>query len=244
VPVLAQVTLIAASGLAEDDVVNTFAFITPGGFDPVADIDDIALPLNSFYNGANASGNSITSQLGPSRSRAAGGMKVDLYDIDGHLDGSPHGSPVATTSFPIDEIVDLGELAERSLPEEVALAISLRANGWEEAAVEQSDGGDAGAALDRPRQRRTGKLYIGPFIVAVVRSGLTVARPSTELITDLLDASERLFDQASVNSCIWSVWSRTDATLRSLTDVQVDDAFDTQRRRGVDAAARTTRALV
>jgi hypothetical protein len=38
----------------------------------------------------------------------------------------------------------------------------------------------------------------------------------------------------------WSVWSEANQTASPVRDGWVDDAWDTQRRRGLDSSARTT----
>ena len=40
-----------------------------------------------------------------------------------------------------------------------------------------------------------------------------------------------------------AVWSRSDAVMRIVTSIAVDDAFDIQRRRGVDKISRLVTAI-
>lgn len=236
---LATVTIAADSGLAEDAVVNQFAIITDGSVAGAA--PDIDAALNDFYNDTQASGASIAQYL----SNGLGGTSpaactVRVYDISGHLDGSPHGSPLAETTF---------GLAARtastvSLPDEVALVLTLRGSNWASQPIERADGLDPGSAIDRPRQRYSGRLFLGPFNSSANVEVSGHGRPSSTLRTTVLDAGEQLNDALQVAGHNWAVWSRVDEVLRTMNSIQVDDAWDTQRRRGVAPTARTTRLVI
>ena len=65
-------------------------------------------------------------------------------------------------------------------------------------------------------------------------------------IRDSLKASQRMQSSLQVGlvTGAWSVWSRTDATLHNVVSVECDDAFDTQRRRGVDPLVRNSLATL
>lgn len=236
---LTTVTIAAASGLSEDAVVNQFVFNCDGsvaGAHP--DIDAV---LNDFYNAVQASGAKIAQYL----SNSLGGTSpaactVRTYDITDHLDGSPHGSPVAETTF---------GLAARtastvSLPDEVALVLTLRGTNWASQPIERADGADPGSAIDRPRQRYSGRIFLGPFNSSANVEVDGHGRPSATLRTTILDAAEALSNGIQVGGHDWAVWSRVDATYHEMNSVQIDDAWDTQRRRGVAPTARTTRLVI
>lgn len=231
---LAVVELAHISGLAEDKCANTFAIETPPAWDPVANIDDIRTPLINFYN---SGANSIASHLSPGISRAADATVIKVYDLAGHLDGSPHGSPVASGTF------TLGPSGNgNALPEEVAAVLTLRAEGWAEALVETPDGADPGSAVDRPRQRRSGRLFIGPLNLAAITTVAGKARPTSFLRDTMNERAQNLQLElfAALTPGYLCVWSRQDGVFRRVTHAQVDDAWDTQRRRGVAQTLRTT----
>jgi hypothetical protein len=120
----------------------------------------------------------------------------------------------------------------------MALAITLEAIGREDAAVEASGG------ASRPKQRRTGRVYVGPLnTIASATTG--TSRPTAGIITHFLEAVDVLnADLISLsNGEALGVWSRSDATVRALEAVSIDNAWDTQRRRGVAATARTRNTL-
>lgn len=239
---LAQVTLKPVTGLAKDNVVNTFAFSFPSGAGST-EYAGIAASLTEFYNSTPPLGTaSIESVLSRSISRAASAHDIDIYDITGHLDGSPHGSPVYSAAMTL-----LNTAAGGEPPQEMALAITLRGTAWDSMPVESPDGSDPGTEVDRLRQRRTGKVYIGPFTAGVIPAPASpyVSRPSANLRGDFLKAAQELaLDISEITAgARWCVWSRTDTFLYTITHVQVDDAWDTQRRRGVAATVRDTVAI-
>jgi hypothetical protein len=233
---LATVTLEPTNGIAKDRIVNTFAMSTPegalSGF-----VDGISNCLQSFYNDVQASGSTVASFLSAGLSRAVLATITRVYDITGHLDGSPHGSPVGLKAWQLGAVVG----STGALPEEVAVVLTTRGAAWAAAPVEAADAGDPGAAVDRPRQRRSGRVFIGPLHHGAVAAVANIARPSAGLQSTLLDAAEGLRDDLDALGIDWAVWSRVDAALNSITDVQVDDAFDTQRRRGAAPVGRQTR---
>lgn len=236
---LVQVTLPHVSGFAEDNVVNTFAIDAFPGWDPATELLDISSPITGFYNHVHASGQSVARFLGTGLSRAALACRIKYYDIAAYLDGSPHGSPVAEDGFTL-----ANGLAASTLPEEVAVALTLRADTWQSQLVETADGSDEGIARDRPRQRHTGKVYVGPLVAEANQLTNNKSRVDSAFRTCLLDSIERVQDQLRVNGHNLCVWSRADEDLTTVTHAQVDDAFDTQRRRGGDSTSRTTRVLV
>lgn len=105
------------------------------------------------------------------------------------------------------------------LPAEVALCMSYHAT----------------PVAGQSQARRRGRVYLGPFLESENTSG----RPTVDLITRIGAAAAELL--AAANASVtwqWIVWSRVNASGANVVGGWVDDAWDTQRRRGVD---RTTR---
>lgn len=237
--VLAVTTLAPVSGFPEDAIVNNFAFSVPTLTGTVC--DSLKDAIRRFYD---VTGTSQAAAVSAYMSRmirrdATTPHVIDFYDISGHLDGSPHGSPVFSRAF---DIVTTNTSVP--LPSEVSLALTLRGTGWSTALVETADGSDPGTELDRPRSRKTGKIYVGPFTTSALAAAATPyqGRPDSGLINDLAYAGKHLAEKvaADTSGARWCIWSRSDEFLYTITDVQVDDAWDTQRRRGPDATTRTT----
>lgn len=91
-----------------------------------------------------------------------------------------------------------------------------------------------------PQARRRGRNYIGPLRTSLVSAG----RPSSTAITNLAAAFEGFGDDiAALTATDWVVWSGVSQTAVEVTDGWVDNAFDTQRRRGVQTTARTSWVL-
>lgn len=103
--------------------------------------------------------------------------------------------------------------------------------------------------------RRRGRVYLGPLTEACAGTKGTNFEPGPSLAfrTAILDGAEAM--AAAVRSAggdgaaSWCVYSPTadaegaDVLHHSVSDAWVDDAFDTQRRRGDAPTARTTRVI-
>lgn len=239
--ILADVNLAASSGIVADDVHNTFILEGP------VPVQGNTLPLtacfDSLYNreGATPINMKPASYISRSRTRAVAGCPIRYYDITAHLSGTPHGSPVA-----VDAITLEGSVGQPPLPDELALVVTLRAPAFEQYPVEAPDSGDPGTALDRPRARHSGRVYFGPFESNALEAAAPTwhSRPLSTLQTALLDACEAFSDELSVAGYTWQIWSRVNAATYPVYTIQVDNAWDTQRRRGPRATARTSRVIV
>jgi len=227
VEVLAKVRLPAQSGLTDDEVTNDMAFDMADL--AAATVDGVQASIVSFYNGALLQTASIAARINNRQGRAANLASVDYYDVSGALDGSPAGSPFATRAWTLGAAA-----AGANYPAEVALRVSLIADGWEEVPETAVDG-------SRPRARYRGGFYLGPLSAS---SGLTgsdgTVRPVATLVADLDAAALRFMDERGGDFC---VWSRADQTFRLVAPGgrwSVDNAFDTIRKRGTPPTVRTT----
>jgi hypothetical protein len=88
-------------------------------------------------------------------------------------------------------------------------------------------------------KRRRGRVYIGPF--AGTQTGSE--RPSSILRTRILDWASDIAAIGNLSPANWQQHSRTDASYNPVTDFYVDDAWDTQRRRGAAPSGRFTRTV-
>lgn len=240
----AVVTFDTASAEEADKVTNTFTLAGPC---TEADVDPtneaaINLAFERFYSVAPTGGTlAVAKYLSPVLVDDVNAVRLDLYDINDHLDGSPAGSPFSSTLFDL-----AGPASADGLPAEVAFCVTLEAIGRSSAAVEAPDGSDPGIAIDRPKQRHTGRFYLGPLGTNVLSGGTGVTRPSAAFMTDVRLATQRLdveLDGVGVNFTGLGVWSRADEMVSGLEALSTDDAFDTQRRRGPGPTARTRIAL-
>lgn len=211
------------SGLPENDVVNTWAFLTPSVGVVDAELNDVWLALRAFYE-TTYNGHSVSGLFGESITRA-GGHTAKFYDLTGHLDGSPHGSPVRVSGM-----TAIASEVGTELPTEVAICLSFHSGYGTD--VEFAPGA-------RPRARDRGRIYLGPLTTSVLNYDSTIGRTfvSSAVRTSIANAAAALRDTAG-NA--WGVWSRKNARIEPVETAWVDDAFDIQRRRGERPVARTT----
>lgn len=215
VAALAQVSFDADTGLPEDRVVNTWHFDADPAVFPatgLADAQNIADMVEDFYtaipSGAAAAVASLYS------SELAGSAIINVYDL---TQPTPR-VPVLEHPFSFTPGVN-------ALPAEVAFCLSYQA--IPVAGISQA--------------RRRGRIYLGPFSRSTTVIDGAVSEPDDGMrgiirraARDLLAASN-----ASVSNT-WAVLSRasTPDALAAVADGWVDNAWDTQRRRGLAPTVR------
>lgn len=220
------------SGLPEDDFVTDWSFKAAGTGDSF--LDGITDSIISFFNTANTT-NDVNFYLSSVVSRVASAASFEAYDLTGALDGSPHGSPFYVRSWTVDTPPSSAE----EFPNEVALVSTLWASGYADVPESQANPSPPPPVI-RPRARYRGRIYLGPLNDATAGSAPVSGdlRPGAVFLTDMSDAWFRFMDERGGD---FAVWSRADEVLRLVAPdgrITMDDAYDTQRRRG---AARTTR---
>lgn len=232
--ILVQANLVSRTTDPEDTIVNTYVFseITPGSTEQAA--SDALTVVQGFYRGLiGATGRRLEQYLNGTFNE----YDLKAYDISDHLDGSNFGSP-------IDEQVGLTRTAvgntANSLPNEVAAVLRFHAVGRDAAPVESPDGADPGTAVDRPRQRRTGRVYLGPLNYTALDSNNSnfIPRLHGTFISDVVNAAGIYLDQlANSLNLVQCVWSRTDGNARDVVKWSIDNEPDTMRSRGFSASA-------
>jgi hypothetical protein len=241
---IAQVTLQSVSGLSKDRFENVWHFTS--GTTVVSELDakGCALRLQDFYSGGTHPSANVAWYLSP---KIQGGALVKVYDED--APGGPHtrANPrpiLYEATWPIGA-PSTGDL---SLPEEVALAVSYY------------------SSANAPRHR--GRIYIGPLNTAGLESD-TEVRPSANMIASFVAAATRLIatgDGAIPVSSLSTLSGITDpgdvvapmpdwalrskigtgtkiapiVTYELATKGWVDNEWDAQRRRRVEASARVS----
>lgn len=239
---LVTVTLERQSGVPEDRIVNNFAFVG-GELASASELSTLAAAVDAFYNtDVGVALTPLAAYINGSVSRAANAHSIKVYDIAGFLDGSPHGSPEHEQAMTLEPAG-----AGNSLPAECAVKLRWEAAGRADALVETADGIDAGTAPDRPRQRLTGGVYIGPLHDGAIQTISFMVRVRSAMRTQLLDSGELLADTI-VPTVLGSdmqlgVWSRSNQAIVTLEAISVDDAIDTMRSRGPDRTLVERRTL-
>lgn len=212
----------AAGSLDRDSVNHTWWFETVGAADQTV-ANNISGQLFRFYGVAVTEG-PFTGIVAASFSSALDGenVLVKMYDM---------GDPEPRVPFFVEESFDLPiPTTGGNLPHEIALCLSFE--------------GQAASGIAMARRR--GRVYLGPF-----NSGQDVAvsgqdsRPEPELMQVIRAAAARLADDEFEAGEIvgWRQRSETTGAVIPVRKVWVDNAWDTQRRRGFAATVRMERTV-
>lgn len=144
-------------------------------------------------------------------SRAADACEVVLYDL---ADPEPR-IPVETYTF------TLAAATGTDMPAEVAMVVSYH----------------AAFVSGTPNARKRGRFYLGPISCA---PGTGLGRPPTALINACVDMAELLWTPIDEPTVVWAQRSETTGVMSPVATGWVDNAWDTQRRRGNIPTARTS----
>lgn len=86
--------------------------------------------------------------------------------------------------------------------------------------------------------RRRGRIFFGPLSNEAVASTVD-PRPKSTLVTRLCEGAQALVTASAAADAPWVVYSRVNDDTTVISEGWVDNAFDTQRRRGPRATLRT-----
>lgn len=138
-----------------------------------------------------------------------GTAQVKIYDLN---DPEPR-TPVYLGNFA------LSGAGGEAMPSEVAVCLSWQAE----------------PVSGQSQQSKRNRVYLGPWAVPSVENG----RPNQLLIENIFYAAKELHAAADASiQWEWVVYSPSTDTARPIWEISVDNAFDTQRRRGIDPTAR------
>lgn len=213
-----QTRLPYKTGLPRDLTVNAFNFVTADGSGGLPLLTALGNLVKSFYNDAPGADHPIAYYLSGVINRAA--CKNVFYNVN--LVSGEIGDPVGSTTWTL-----AGEAAGATpMPLEVAICASYKA----------SDG-------SIPLARRRGRVYLGPLNTTVLNVTGDYPAPSTPFTNQVAWASKQLATASAALGAPWAVWSRAQAGAYGIDAGWVDNEFDTQRRRGVEATSRKTWAI-
>nr|CRY97772.1 hypothetical protein [uncultured prokaryote] len=109
-----------------------------------------------------------------------------------------------------------------NLPNEVALAVSYKA-----------------ASVAPPQSRNRGRVFVGPLCaIGIIGNGPQGVVIPFGFVDQLAAGVAAVIEEANDGDASWRMYSPTDAALKSLAQVYVDNEFDTQRRRGAPSTYR------
>lgn len=203
----------SVTGIPADNVVNSWHFFTAAGVLGPNDYDNVRDMLKDFftksYTKSGVSKLSLAAYIPTSTITSTALVRAYI------LGTTPGAPPDYTSSF----TAPAGS-ASSALPAEVALCLSYQA-----------------ALEDNVNQaRRRNRKYIGPFASNALG---TNGRPSPGLIDTMTLAAREMLQaaQASV-TWEWVGYSKTNAGSWEIDNGWVDNAWDTQRRRGPVGSSR------
>lgn len=211
----AQVVIPNDNALPEDSFINVFHFDADDGNSEEECLDAIKLGLTNFYG-----------QVGPAimSSHAGDNATVKYYDM---RDAKPR-QPLRTDTFALT----VGGTAP--YPNEVALCVSFSAD----------------VASGEKAARKRGRVFIGPIGGQGQTTTGGETRPTTTTLDTIATAAGNMAQglDVTIGSVKWAVFSPTmlatgstiDEAFNDVTHGWIDNAFDTQRRRGAAATARRT----
>lgn len=226
----------SVTGLPEDDVVTTYHWETDEGAYAVATAAALNGHVAAAWEAVTAPGTSKPSTwISPEISRVTVPTNK-TYGISG-------GSPLAVN----DWLAMTASSFDQGMPSEVALCLSYNAD-LTNVLEEAPDDADADAAPERPAARRRGRIFVGPLILTCATATEPV-RPIDTMRNDLLGLGVALGNPTNptltaVNTK-WVVNSNPGfgGANYEIIRCSVDNAFDTQRRRGVKQTNRLTAAV-
>lgn len=238
--VIVAVHLPDNNGLPADDTVNTFCFqdVAPGTT-PYALAEAVIPLLGEFYNTATGGG-PLCSFLGDSLSRASNACTVVAYQLAATgsvVPVTPLGGPVTSSSITLGAAT-----AGSDLPRECAAVLSFA--GLHSGIAEDVPGGVPGPKGDtHPAARHRGRVYLGPLNISALGAGTNGPGIAAGMRNSMVAAGHTLGNSVTLLPGLtssWCVWSRVNHALYPIINGWADDAFDTQRRRGIKATNRTT----
>jgi len=212
---LFQTIFESQTGLPEDVFVNTLHFDCPGDISA----GNVITRIQNLYKTTQSTGFAINDFLAD---ELTGNVTTKVYNAE----TAPPHTPVATSSWTLNTLSASG-----AFPQEVAICLSYRA--------EPVTGVDI-------RSTR-GRNFIGPLNVAAA-NGFTTGppqnwsnpvRPRAGLTDTIAEAGGDMLDANDADG-VWVVWSRVEAAGFNVVEGWCDNAFDTQRRRGVAPTTRST----
>jgi hypothetical protein len=202
--------------LPRDRCINTWHFSVASTVPSGAELDDIRTKLSNFYFTA-------TTNLAVARFFSANlisPMTIRYYNMD---------EPAPRPPIRSDTVIWVPEPSGTSLPSEVAVVMSYR-----------------GTPGNMPIKNNRGRIYLGPLREVSGEQSFNDWRPGPGFRQAIQGAGTALIAAGSTGLSAWVVYSPTRKALglspvfSLVDDGYVDNAFDTQRRRGLAPTTRDT----
>jgi hypothetical protein len=212
------------SGIPKDAVMNTWHYTAPSAAPSTQDYTNWEQGYKAFLIG-----------IAPHMSQCLGTLATDLKIQFYQLPNTPGGVGV-----PKHEIITAPPApgAFGSLPGEVSVVLTMLS--YLTGVPEHGPGGT------RPASSRRNRVFLGPLDSGIVfqdtqTSEATVSAQAMDTITNSW-VTHMAHDQ-QINNWVPVTFSRKSWTTAQTAQCYVDNAFDTQRRRGNDPTARATKVV-
>lgn len=226
----------SVTGIVADDVMTTYHYSTNEAVATSAIGSAIAGHISAAWEAITAPGTGNPSKWISGEISRVNKPTLKAYDVGG-------GSPLSVDTWAIFS----GPNGGAGFPGEVACCLSYNGD-LTNVPEEAPDDADPDLRPERPASRRRGRIYIGPLQQQAGDSSAP-ARPGTLFRDDMLGLGRKLGTitqppLVAVNTQ-WVVRSEASPLAMNtiINRVSVDNAFDTQRRRGVKPSIRTFQAV-
>lgn len=208
----AQFTLPYYTNLPTDVVVNDWHFSWTIGNPVDSNYEDLRDDLIDFYN-AVYSGGLAGDVMAPWCRPADASLKI--YNINDPTPRAPRWEGPAALAD--------NRVSSSGIPLETALCCSFQ--------------GDPLSGVNQARRR--GRIFLGGLGAATDTGDTThFPKPDPTLQVNINIAAEALAVATAAHQWLWVVYSRMNGTGAAVTNGWVDNAWDTQRRRGNEPTAR------
>lgn len=205
------------SGQPRDRYVNTFHVEGPSIGVGFPEGPPLAGHIKTFYDGLNVGAGGSSGMFSKYVNNV--GRSIKIYDLG---DPKPR-TPIYEETSPAPPFPSS---TRASMPLEVAVCLSY-------SALKVS--GTAAA-------RRRGRIYLGPWSEMILEEGAGPTNGpvvATDYRQKIIDGALGLHLNLTLMSYSWVVYSPSNDSAADITSFYVDDAFDTQRRRGIAPITRT-----
>jgi len=225
--VRATVSLATRTGEPKDRVINVWHFNVPVGTLLFTSV--ISARLVNFYN-------AIAAYYGQTIPRGTPLHEISLASVTPNTPGVDDDVMAAPYQVFPWTMTDQPFSGSQALPLEVASCLSFTAD----YAMRPEEQG-----ATRPRARRRGRVFLGPFNNSVVNVGIGNGVPyfdqgAAQGIVNSYDTHIAV-DASPITHVIYSP---SDGQLNNVTMAWMDNGFDTIRSRGVDSSTRVTQPIV
>lgn len=213
----AQVHLAAVSSIPADVAVNSYHFRVDSG--PVLTDEDIITGQRDGIPDENG----IQGDLSDLYDTIADYLSIKIDPAASYIKWYNLDLPKPRTPFLTLSMDSFTTVGSDTLPSEVAIVSSFQ----------------AAPVNGLPQSRRRNRVYLGPL------SSLGLAAADGVINSSCREAIAGAFENLASNSAseaqwIWVVYSPTDDDNHAIADGWIDNAFDSQRRRGIESYSRET----